>query len=96
MDLLHYFNQDNNLGAGIRQFFTEQLNLKLLTPTEKGLPKTSVFSGIEEEKLSDVDSIYFGGKLSDKTFEEEEGDETSFEETEKELAQGKYAGSDPK
>jgi adenine-specific DNA-methyltransferase len=91
MDLLHYFNQDNNLGAGIRQFFTEQLNLKLLTPTEKGLPKTSVFSGIEEEKLSDVDSIYFGGKLSDKTFEEEEGDETSFEETEKELAQGKYA-----
>lgn len=90
MELLQYFNQDNNLGTGIRQFFTLELNLNLRTPTEKALPKLQIFSGIEEDKLSDISSVYFGGKLSDKTFEEA-GDETSFEETEKELAQQKYA-----
>lgn len=90
MDLLYYFNKENNLGTGIRQFFTELLTLKLLTPTEKSLSKAQVFAGISEEKLSDIESLYFAGKLSDKTFHGE-GDATSYEDTERELTQGKYA-----
>jgi hypothetical protein len=89
MDLKIYFQDESNLGKGIRGFFSERLQLTLNTPTEKAMPASVVLKGIAEEKLSDIKEIYFGGKLSDKTFQEQ-GESASLEETEKDLEKGKY------
>ncbi|WP_163380156.1 Eco57I restriction-modification methylase domain-containing protein [Cyclobacterium sp. SYSU L10401] len=89
MYLNTYFDQHIDLGKGVRQFFEESLNLNLQTPTEKPIPTKAAFKDKDSEKLSDLESIYFAGKLSDKTFRQE-GENSSLEETEKEIERGKY------
>jgi adenine-specific DNA-methyltransferase len=89
MDLKTYFQDEPNLGTGIRGFFSEQLQLSLKTPTEKAMPASALLKEVSEEKLLDIEAIYFGGKLSDQTFQEG-GESASLEETEKDLEKGKY------
>lgn len=89
MDLKIYFQEEENLGKGIRRFFEEQLSLNLKTQTEKGLPASAVLKDLTPQKLSDIEAIYFGGKLSDQTFQAG-GDQSTMEEAEQELDRGKY------
>lgn len=89
MDLKIYFQDEANLGKGIRRFFEEQLSLNLKTQTEKALPASSVLKDLAPDKLSDIQSIYFGGILSNKTFQAG-GDTSTLEEAEQELDRGKY------
>ncbi|EON77725.1 putative restriction [Lunatimonas lonarensis] len=89
MDLKIYFQDEANLGKGIRRFFEEQLSLNLKTQTERALPVSAVLKDLSPDKLSDIEAIYFGGKLSDQTFHAE-GDESTLEEAEQELDRGKY------
>lgn len=89
MDLKVYFQDEPNLGKGIRQFFAEKLLLNLQTPTERALPPTAVLKDLAESKLSDIQAIYFGGKLSDQTFQPD-GDQSTLEQTEQDLERGKY------
>jgi hypothetical protein len=89
MNLNTYFDQHIDLGKGIRQFFEEALHLNLQTPTEKPIPIKAAFKDKDAEKLSDIAAVYFAGKLSDKTFNED-GDNASLEEAENEIEKGKY------
>jgi hypothetical protein len=89
MDLKIYFQDEPNLGKGIRQFFAEKLQLNLQTPTERALPASAILKDQSESKLSDINAIYFGGKLSDQNFSPG-GDQSTLEQAEQELAKGKY------
>jgi hypothetical protein len=89
MDLKIYFQDEPNLGKGIRRFFAEKLHINLLTPSEKAMAPAAVLKEQEASKLGDITAIYFGGKLSDRTFHPD-GDQSTLEQAEQELARGKY------
>lgn len=88
MELKNYFSPHINLGDGIRAFFNEIIGIEINTPTTQPL-SVKDFVSDKQEISQDIESLFFAGRLSQKTFDTG-SDNISFDEAEKYLEEGKY------